>query len=885
MKDECGFEVGPSEPYEDRLEELLDRLEMQEGGEELAEAAYETPAAPRSRYYGSGDQGAASQWVLWVQNCLARVVGPWVPQTGIMGPATRRAIRIFQTQRQLPATRLLDRDTVNALRAARTPQAAAPQPSLGEVSPQKAVRPGLGTPSPTTLHMRLIKARILWPALGFPAVIAPRANASKDPLDGDATRSICVLVLSDKKDLTREDAARLLRYTLWTQRRRRNMKAGAPGSFAAGDLVVRNSLAKIGPEDDTKLAEAFQFGSNRNGQNAVCVSLARYVRRFYQQQGLDHLHEIRVSEAASAGLAEGQYQLFWNKEEVDENKPSDEMSLLLDRFAGPRRNALGEDWQSWLSYLIDEYKFEYGALHLPYYERDKTRQFTEVLHPLFVRRDANATLRIGHVTDTHVDVRADVYERNLKTKGKPLSYANNRLTYKGKPLAYNNWNKDFVSIYTYAKQSSDVLLLTGDLIDYGRGHLGTVKASDWLGEDSYYHEDRNWFLFYYLLASGESYTKPVYTILGNHDWRLNPYPPFAPGAPDPRSFIHYHLQFVKGDCSDEDLKELLRIAHGPGYEKAFAYSLQANSRLDLVLRYPEKVVGALGGKFDFPGSPVETTFESVAWYLMLINPFLDYRFALPAGHQFLMLDWGRAEELMNPDEPRTFMGFGQRAANSLTSLQKWQVDGFTRVPGRAKVIGIHAPPIGPYPNWFDEDLLQGSKTYKPGEDSRLRMPDGSILRFPSHTLLAIRRQGDPFGVAADYGSIVRERDWFITTVASPGSGVRAVLSGHNHRANLLVAYKYGDGMVIRRVVEPATKGVRPPGVAVRPHAPSSPITSWPPPLYVNTTSAGPRGGEYLYSELSRYCKNAPPNRHPGYSILTLSSDGTIQGVSMRQMIP
>ena len=749
------------------------------------------------------------------------------------------------------------------------------------------------SPSPTTLHMRLVKARILWPALGFPAVIVPQAGASQDPLDGDATRSICILLLSDEEDLSREDCARFLRYSTWSQRRRRNIKSGAPGSFAAGELAVRSVLATIGPTDDTKLAEVFQFGGNRTGQNAVGVSLAQYVRRFYQQQGFKYLYEVRVSEAASAGLVSDAasqglgrepYQLFWNKEVVDEKNPSDEMSLLLDHFATPRRKALGEEWQSWLPYLIDEYKFEYGALHPPYYDHDKAREFTEVLHPLFVFRNANATLRIGHVTDTHVNVRANLYEYNLQTHGEPLSYANNRMSYKGKPVTYNNWNKGFESIYSSARKESDVLLLTGDLIDYGRGPIDTNEASHFLGEDSYYHVDRNWFLFYYLLASGQRYTNPVYTILGNHDWRLNPYPPFAPGAPDPRSLIHNHLQFVN-DCNDENLKGLLRLAHGAGHEKAYAYSLDAENALDAILKYPQLVPAALSYRLDFPGSPVETSVESVAWYLMLINPFLDYQFALPTGHQFLMLDWGRGEEVANFDEPRTFMGFGQRAANSLSSVQKWQVDAFTRIPGRAKVIGIHAPPIGPYPNWFDEDLLVGTKTYKPGEDSRVRYPDGSIMKLTSHALLAIRRQKDPFGVAADFGSILRERDWFITKVASIQSGIRAVLSGHNHRANLLVAYNLADGMAIRGVVEPATIAVRPPGVAVKPHAASSPITAYPAPLYVNTTSAGPRGEEYSKSQLDLYCKKAPPNRHPGYAIVTMSNDGMIQGVSRRQMIP
>ncbi len=32
---------------------------------------------------------------------------------------------------------------------------------------------------------------------------------------------------------------------------------------------------------------------------------------------------------------------------------------------------------------------------------------------------------------------------------------------------------------------------------------------------------------------------------------------------------------------------------------------------------------------------------------------------------------------------------------------------FPEAWGQAKVIGIHAPPIGPYPGWLDPDMLLG----------------------------------------------------------------------------------------------------------------------------------------------------------------------------------
>ena len=48
--------------------------------------------------------------------------------------------------------------------------------------------------APQTLQVR---ARILWPALGFPAVIAPRKDGSTEPLAGNPSRCICALILSD----------------------------------------------------------------------------------------------------------------------------------------------------------------------------------------------------------------------------------------------------------------------------------------------------------------------------------------------------------------------------------------------------------------------------------------------------------------------------------------------------------------------------------------------------------------------------------------------------------------------------------------------------------------------------------------------------------------
>jgi len=81
-----------------------------------------------------------SPTVTWAQGCLAQLIGQWVPQDGIMGPATRQAIVQFQMQQQLPSTGMLDDTTVSALQAACSGQQAA-QDGSGVVPPPAPASP------------------------------------------------------------------------------------------------------------------------------------------------------------------------------------------------------------------------------------------------------------------------------------------------------------------------------------------------------------------------------------------------------------------------------------------------------------------------------------------------------------------------------------------------------------------------------------------------------------------------------------------------------------------------------------------------------------------------------------------------------------------------
>lgn len=734
------------------------------------------------------------------------------------------------------------------------------------------------------------RVRILWPALGFPAVIAPRANVSGDPVKtSDATRCLTLLVVTDRKILGADVVAASLRYVPWSARGRRQLPAGATGSFDESDIRVptnRTGMSLVVPDKKDAFGEMLTFGGDVDGRRGIAGTLSAPVRNFYRAQGLEHLHEIRISERASAQLADGLYHLFWNNQRPGENAPSDELAFLLERFARPRRAQLAAQWPQHAAFLLHEYEYEYRPLH-PLAGSPVRGRRSEILHPVFVTRATRESLRVGHLTDTHVCVRADVYGHNLARAGSTA--------------AYNNWNTSFTRAYDAAKQDSDILLLTGDLIDYGRGHWGRQEG-DKLGQDGMYQVDRNWFLFHDLLASSDAYRVPAYTILGNHDWRINPYPPFAVvGAPAPRLLLHDHARYTT-----DQQRKILETAHGPGHQAQFSYKLDAENGFGDKIRKAGTVLKALGSllaqtkTMDVAGSPAETTIASVEWYLLAINPFFDYMVTLPGGHQLLMLDWAEDEDVLFPVVYRgkewPYMLWqldeaadpGPKARRSLTEMQKWLVEQLIESPGSAKLIGIHAPPIGPYPDWKDEELLIGRKTYANPRRARgpthyaTKRPDGTIDAWNGHPIFAFGPRNGDAGVVADYGSFSRHRDWFIKALANPKHGIRAVFSGHIHRNGLFVVHGPGESsrkllggeLLVRVVVPQAARGARPPAVTRTPEGIHGP-------LYVVTTSAGPRGNNHFREPTDAERKAGGLSLDPGFAHVDLAADGTIRHAEFR----
>jgi calcineurin-like phosphoesterase family protein len=767
-----------------------------------------------------------------------------------------------------------------------------------------------------SLAMRPVRARILWPALGFPSVIDPTDTSTASSGSGnDATRCICLLVLCDRNDLTKEIVARYLRCIELNAIGRRHVDDDGT-RFSAQDLTVRSNL-KIWRDKKTKkpLGELIYFGEDERGSNGILVNLSSEVLEFYRSGGrgegqvgktlekLSFLYEIRVNKAASGRLKNGRYHLFWSNERKGEDVPSDEMKYLLENFARPKRIEANENWfRENAAYLMKEYEYEYTATHSlpPSLKRSGHPRRTEIIHPLFVERRPSPGLKIGHMTDIHVDVRANVYEMNLSSNKTASSH-------------YNNWNRNFVECYNKAKCGSNIILLTGDLIDYGRGYYG-LEDRKGLGNNGLYLEDRNWFLFYYLLTAENAYTVPVYTTLGNHDWRLNPYPPFAiAGSPEMGSLFSE----AKGFTSNEQ-KNALKQAHDYGHDRYLSYDPQIETEeinqaldayekgktLDLVtglLKVPAELVGKLAkggsdGSLNVTGYPTETTVKSVEWYLITINPFLDYWFKLPTGHSILMLDWSRDEKILfdKAHHGKNFYALaysdqGPTATNCLSPTQKEMVDRFTKDSSVAKVIGMHAPPIGTWSDWYDDELSEGWREAGKGGRGNVKIvvKDKAGNSSRGHPFFAVTpperifQDGANKGMDANYGSFEKEKEWFVTRVAEPSYNVRLVLAGHNHRFGLLAAYKADNSfgplagtwlLKLLSVQKDAIGGIKPPAVALTRNR----FRTWSAglmqgPLYVNTTSGGPRGHIYWTRGKSVYV-------YPGYTHIELMNDGLIKAI-------
>lgn len=156
-------------------------------------------------------------------------------------------------------------------------------------------------------------------------------------------------------------------------------------------------------------------------------------------------------------------------------------------------------------------------------------------------RPSSRQVRFVHLTDLHVAARNDMWEKEVnRTVNPPPGQG------KFKFVNFNDRLRDFIG---WANQRADegeldFVLVLGDLVDFVCHGFGRANPGN-----------NNWRILTEILTGSSSERErknpglrlPIFTTLGNHDWRLAPYPPefshkiFGLGRTEARSLDYlYH---------------------------------------------------------------------------------------------------------------------------------------------------------------------------------------------------------------------------------------------------------------------------------------------------------------------------------------------------------
>lgn len=284
----------------------------------------------------------------------------------------------------------------------------------------------------------------------------------------------------------------------------------------------------------------------------------------------------------------------------------------------------------------------------------------------------------------------------------------------------------------------DIIVITGDLIDYNRGlKWKDRKASEGHYRDDYYW-NLNWLCFYEMLL--DTYQKPVFTVLGNHDWRLNSYAPLS-------SFI----------------KQIYNISPDVNLTQAEMDYLHENA-------YSVEKVAHLA---ELSHGTLYTTRRAVDWYSLVVNPFFDYSFRF-GRMEFVMLDWAHGAEDTAIDAPgwkrwKAELPWAEKTLDHEQWVMLYMMEHF-RKENTIPIICLHAPIFNPFPGTGDAQLAGGAN-WKDPEPLKEYKRDKDLV----------------------HGTIMLHRTDFIKLAKRVGG---LVLSGHTHRGGVYEVE--GDKVKVRK---------------------------------------------------------------------------------------
>ncbi len=358
-----------------------------------------------------------------------------------------------------------------------------------------------------------------------------------------------------------------------------------------------------------------------------------------------------------------------------------------------------------------------------------SKEPVQLHHPFYVGQ--KEYLNIAHISDSHVAARMFMLEERWDSNFKDAWY---RSSLSGeKPGEFSNYIDQFQNILKgiNADKTIDMIIHTGDIVDYNRGYHREEEHD----LSSGYIFNRNWLLFYELLL--HHYEKPFFSVLGNHDYRLNPY------RPNPAVLSTEVWELFNMAPSVNLTRNEMNTLH----EDPHALAITENHLI--------------------------TAPQARQWYSLVINPLLDYQ-VFYGKMAFLMLDWNRRE-----DHERGTPWAAQVLSDSQWELLKNWHRKVLKYREREKIISVvalHPSVFNPFLEMGDEKLYTAPETnvfysrtlidsYTPQKD----LVDGTF-RLRRNRFIALSLGN------AEYGEGSHE--------ITPEEGIDLILAGHAHRSGL-----------------------------------------------------------------------------------------------------
>ncbi len=452
-----------------------------------------------------------------------------------------------------------------------------------------------------TIKFRNMQAVVLYPALGNPAIIK-----GKD----DVSATLEILVLCKRDNLQRGEAAFHLRYAKW------GVKEKTP--YYHDDSIWKNYIKD---KESVVLSKAYEindetFGEGEKSSDAKAndgftlkfgnLNVFPWVLEGLKKYG--YLYKVSID---LKDTPPGMYNIWWvTKKDYKKTKNR------------PYWWDYDQHFKDFTLKASDKKPFKnelkkYGKVD------DKDNIKVSIYHPFYIT--TKEQLNIGHVTDVHMDSRMDIYgqseasvievEENCKGEENGERKIENKDYFNPIKSKIANFNKLFTELCEQLFfNKADAVVITGDLVDYNRGvhakqthkKCFTKISEQWeaLSSDvdggEYYQDDRNWLTFYKrLLDLYDDKKKPLFTMLGNHDYvRLGQ-------APWPLNGFAWNGVFDQNLTLYESA-----LCFGPGHNDSEAFLENHEEQVDFV-----------------------------EWYTIFINPFAD--FVVDYGNQsMLMADWG-----------------------------------------------------------------------------------------------------------------------------------------------------------------------------------------------------------------------------------------------------